>query len=269
MKGKVASSPPIEEMVEEATAVYQGRWNLLVSTTNWEKGRIIAEWRQALIDGGAKAAEFTDDAWSRRVGNVSSQHVGRLRRVHERFAAVRDTYPGLYWSHFQAALDWHDAEMWLEGALRSGWSIAEMREERWQALGAVESERPRAGEIVTADYDEDAPAVAEAQAPAARAEAPNQDAAESDDGDWHADGDEAELGIAFDPDAPVAHADRPEPFRPFADLPDLPDDLADACESFKLAIVRHKLAGWVEVARDDVLATLAALKALAMSEAQG
>lgn len=27
---------------------------------------------------------------------------------------------------------------------------------------------------------------------------------------------------------------------------DLPDDLAEACESMKLAIVRHKLAGWTE-----------------------
>ena len=50
-----------------------------------------------------RASEFSDDAWSRRVANVTPQHVGRLRRVFERFAAARGNYPGLYWSHFQAA----------------------------------------------------------------------------------------------------------------------------------------------------------------------
>ena len=36
----------------------------------------------------------------------------------------------------------------------------------------------------------------------------------------------------------------------------------DAFESFKLSILRHKLAGWVDVAADDVLAALSALKQL-------
>jgi hypothetical protein len=59
-----------------------------------------------------------------------------------------------------------------------------------------------------------------------------------------------------------------EPRRPFAHLADLPDDLSEAFEAFKLGIVRHKLAGWADVARDDVLAALDALRALTLSPAE-
>ena len=91
---------------------------------------------RALAQAHAAASEYTDDAWSRQVGNVTPQHTGRLRRVYQRFAGVREAYPGLYWSHFQAALDWDDAEMWLEGAVQNGWSIAQMQNERARTLGA-------------------------------------------------------------------------------------------------------------------------------------
>ena len=36
-------------LTKEASAEFLGRWSRLVSTTNWEKGHIINEWRQALI----------------------------------------------------------------------------------------------------------------------------------------------------------------------------------------------------------------------------
>ena len=36
------------------------------------------------------------------------------------------------------------------------------------------------------------------------------------------------------------------PVQPFAGLPELPDDLADAIEALKLAVLRHKTSGWVE-----------------------
>ncbi len=121
----------------EASTEYVGRWNRLVSTTNWEKGRIIHEWRAALRQSGAPPADSTDDAWSRQVGGVSPQHVGRLRRVFERFGAVFTQYGGLYWSHFHAALDWPDAEMYLEGAVQNGWSVPEMRNQRWEAMGGA------------------------------------------------------------------------------------------------------------------------------------
>src|SRR5215472_3659573 len=141
--------------VDETSAPFLGQWNRLVSTTNWEKGRIILEWRQALIAAEAPAADYSDEAWSTRVGNVTGQHVGRLRRVYERFDALRAELTALYWSHFQAALDWDDAEMWLEGAQQSGWSVAEMRRQRWQTLGAIEADRPREDDSTREPLDED------------------------------------------------------------------------------------------------------------------
>ncbi len=139
--------------IETASSEYLGRWNRLVSTTNWEKGRIVAEWREALIEAGAPAAAYTDEAWSRRVGSVTPQHTGRLRRVYQRFAAMREEYPGLYWSHFQAALDWDDAEMWLEGAVQNRWSISQMQGERSRTLGALVEEGVEATAV---EVDEDA-----------------------------------------------------------------------------------------------------------------
>ena len=55
------------------------------------------------------------------------------------------------------------------------------------------------------------------------------------------------------------------PVRPFENLPQLPDDIQEAVESFKLAILAHKMTGWDEVSCDDVMAALNALKQLAMA----
>jgi len=252
--------------VEETSAAYLTRWSRLVSTTNWEKGRIIFEWRSSLCEAGAPVQTYSDEAWSRRVGSVSSQHVGRLRRVYERFADQYEQYPGLYWSHFQAALDWDDAEMWLEGGAQSGWSVSQMRSQRWEALGAPPELKPRDEDIVTAEFDEDS----QGEAPPAGSIAPST--AEVRD---MAGGEESESDLAAESErddrVPVGaeHATAAPPLRPFEDLPPLPDDLADAVEAMKLAIVQHKLAGWVEISRDDVLRTLDALKQLAVSPREG
>ncbi|MDD4270995.1 MAG: hypothetical protein PHN77_22470, partial [Thermoguttaceae bacterium] len=145
------------EVLEQASAEFLGRWNRLVSTTNWEKGRIISAWRKAMIDSGAPPQAYSDEAWARRVGNVSGQHVGRLRRVYDRFGGGFESFPGLFWSHFQAALDWHDAEMWLEGAVQNSWSVAQMRNQRWEATGAADGEAPPDEEIAS-EFDEDSQA---------------------------------------------------------------------------------------------------------------
>ena len=68
-------------VLNTASEPFLGRWGLLVSQTNWEKGKIIAEWREALIAAGAAPHEYADEAWSRLVGQVTPQHVGRLRRT--------------------------------------------------------------------------------------------------------------------------------------------------------------------------------------------
>jgi len=258
-----AAVSPLSEEVVAKSEPFVGRWNRLVSTTNWEKGRIIHQWRDALVAESASPAEFADDAWAQLVGGVSGQHVGRLRRVYQRFAAVSEKFPGLFWSHFQAALDWSDAEMWLEGAVQSGWSVARMREQRWETLGRVESDRPRESDIVAEERDEDefpkevSGTYAEVQGP--RHEGP-------DFGD-----DESAAGTSRSLSPSDSGADReysPPPIelvQPFAALPDLPDDLAEAFESFKLALLRHKTENWQQVSLSDVLQVIDSLKALVLA----
>lgn len=257
--------------VEHASQPFVGRWNQLVSTTNWEKGRIITEWRDALHNTAAPATEYSDEAWARRVGGVTGQHVGRLRRVYQRFASVCEDYPGLYWSHFHAALDWDDAEMWLEGAVQSRWSVSQMRRQRWEAMGAVAEEPPQDGEIVVAEKDEDfEPALG--QEPIAQqvtgelAEVQGPSAAEGPEPDSSKD---AETTAESDGSASIYADERPEEtvkfVRPFENLGELPDDLAEAFEAFKLAILRHKADDWRQISREDVLAALDALKELAIA----
>jgi hypothetical protein len=251
-----------------ASSPFLGQWNRLISTTNWEKGRIIYEWREALFLSGAPPQAYADDAWSKRVGNVTGQHVGRLRRVWERYGQVRDTYPGLFWSHFQATLDWNDAEMWLEGAVQNGWSVAQMRDQRWQAMGAPEDKRPGAGEVVESELDEDAAwdqeakerelgVVDDVRDPGDR----DEDEAPYDSGE---DATESELSAG-----PAAEgAQRNTLVSPFADVKDLPEDLADAVESMKLAILRHKMTGWESISAEGVLDALDALKQLVTAPAE-
>ncbi len=247
---------------DQESQSFIGRWHQLVSTTNWEKGRIIYQWRTALEDAGAAAAEYSDDAWSQRVGGITGQHVGRLRRVYARFGQSYQEFQGLFWSHFQAALDWDDAEMWLEGALQSGWSVSQMRSQRWETLDDPDQQAPQDSDIVYAELDEDfepalnAPpatsgGVDEHQGP--RPEGP--DFGDEFDGEEQMAAGEVTGGV----DEPAAYV------QPFQDLAELPEDLNDAFESFKLAILHHKSDGWREIRCEDVLATLDSLKQLAVA----
>jgi len=257
-------------VVEETSTEYLGRWNRLVSTTNWEKGRIISEWRARLIDADAPVQSYSDEAWSRRAGNVSGQHVGRLRRVFERFGEVYDQYAGLYWSHFQAAVEWDDAEMYLEGAVASGWSVSQMRAQRWEALGAPAELKPRDEDVITAELDEDVPPEEPAAPAIGGSMSEVQDVGDGglrDDVPFDTEpGAEGAVDTAPPPDDETSAAD---PVRPFEELPSLPDDLADAVETLKLVIVQHKLAGWRDVPCGAILDTLDALKQLALSPTDG
>jgi hypothetical protein len=254
-------------VITEASTEYVGRWNRLISTTNWEKGRIISEWRAALQEADTPAGSCTDDAWSRQVGNVTPQHVGRLRRVFERFGDTHDQYPGLYWSHFQAALDWPDAEMYLEGAVQDGLSVAQMRELRWEAMGGQPETRPQEADVVASELDEDVSATDDAPLPATISES----ISEVHEADDFSEYDEAE-SEPFDGESeasePVAEAPATPLLRPFESLPPLPADLNEAFELMKLAILAHKVCGWTEIARDDVLSMLESLKQLALAPAE-
>lgn len=258
-------------VAEEVSTDYIGRWNRLISTTNWEKGRIIFEWRDALQKSDAPAASFTDEAWSQQVGGVTPQHVGRLRRVFERFGQTHDQYRGLYWSHFQAACEWPDAEMYLQGAVENGWSISQMRNQRWEALGGSPDLKPRDEDIIQNELDEDIDV---------RDESGSLPSTVSDSyGEVHDAGDlpsdEVEA-VPFDvddssgSDAMDSMADAPTatPVRPFESLPPLPTDLNEGFELMKLAILSHKMCGWVEITQDGVLSVLESLRQLALAPAE-
>jgi hypothetical protein len=253
------------ETIDQTSDTFLGQWKQLVSTTNWEKGRIIYDWRTALTEADAPAGQYSDEAWSQRVGNVTPQHVGRLRRVYERFAESRETYLGLYWSHFQAALDWDDAELWLEGAVQSDWSVAQMRKTRWEANGAVADQQPTETDNIVAEVDEDSEPIADVR----REVADDGGLATVRDLNESSQVDMCSTADAPSDDGSTHEEESPEPTReikrPFAELPSLPADITDAFESFKLCILRHRLAGWQEISLDDMLGTLDALKELAMA----
>lgn len=253
--------PAYAPVVEETSTEYLGHWNKLVSHTNWEKGRIICAWRTALAAADAPEHSFTDEAWSLRVGNVTPQHVGRLRRVYERFAGAEKQYPGLYWSHFQAAMDWIDAEMWLEGASQNGWSIADMRRQRCEALGAPDELKPREEDVVQAELDEDTFQGAESDTVAESFDEV-QDTRDGVDAPPF-DTDDQSMAQASVPDVETETPLQTD--RPFENLGRLPDDLHEAMDLFRLAILSHKVSGWTEVALDDVLSALEALKRLAIA----
>lgn len=255
----------------ELSSEFVVRWEKLISTTNWEKGKIIFDWREALIGSQADSSSYSDEAWSRRVGGVSSQHVGRLRRVYERFGSSFGTYKGLYWTHFLAALDWEDAEMWLEGATQSKWSISEMRRTRWEALGSDPKVEPKENDLRNNSDDEDFAPLTEVDNPIAENKDPydvEQSGPRYDEPDFgdeeNVAGDSAtssddELAPWEDSSSPAIAEESP-----FAKLPSLPVDVAEALEQFKLAIIRHRAMSWTEIAQADVVTTLDALKVFAL-----
>jgi hypothetical protein len=269
--GPDAASPIISESLVTASLPYVGQWNRLVSTTNWEKGRIIVAWREGLIAQGLAVSEYSDEAWSRLVNGVTGQHVGRLRRVFQRFGRVFASYEGLYWSHFQAAVDWQDAEMWLEGAVQNGWSVQAMREARWETLGKLEGQQPRAEDVIAADRDEDADA---GRGGASDREAitgeysevsgPRHEGPDFGDDPSGGSGDYS----SYDAAGGAAAAEPVELVRPFEDLPELPDDLAEAFDAMKLAILHHKTDGWQQVTPVNAIRALDALKALATAPSE-
>lgn len=282
--GKSKSDTAVAEL-ESSTALagndaagrFVGQWNRLVSTTNWEKGRIICEWREALIADGAAVTEYSDEAWSQLVGRVTSQHVGRLRRVFQRFGDAFDQYQGLFWSHFQASIDWEDAEMWLEGAIHNGWSVSQMRGQRWETVGKPGETMPTDDAEAAAGDDEDAPWLGEDESEmAAREGAVAGESAEvkSVEGtakrtQGESDGEEAESGShessssSYDDESPKGQ--KKERTRLSVEVGDLPDDIADAFEQFKLAIITQRRLEWAETTPESVIECLDALRQLTLA----
>ena len=246
-----------------------GKWNRLISTTNWEKGQIICEWREALIDSDAEVTEYSDEAWAQLVGGVTSQHVGRLRRVSSRFGDVSTQYDGLHWSHFQACLDWDDAEMWLEGSIQNGWSVSQMRGKRWETVGTTPEEQTAEVAQVAAEQQTEADAE-EAQAKSATEDPkPNDsDSLTSSTAELNDSEDASELpsgGVGASDESQTAEQVEKRT-RLSVDVESLPDDMAEAFESFKLAIIAHRRENWRDTTPESVVECLDSLKQLALAD---
>ena len=265
------------ELVHLTSEPFINQWETLVSQTNWQKGEIIHQWRAALINAGAPLQEYSDEAWAKHFnGTVSGQHVGRLRRVFQRFGDSYQEFDHLSWTHFQAAIDWSDAEMWLEGALQNKWSVSSMREQRWEAMGGAPSEKPDDKDVIYAELDEDIATLSLEEPPIKNDYAPG-------DGTIRGEYDEANAGpnYASGPDfgdgdsygIPANNTIEAAPremdtsiltaagegIRPFENLKELPSDLQNTLDEFKLAILRHKATGWQEVEAAQVTGHLYAL----------
>ncbi len=259
---------------------FVGRWNHLVSQTNWAKGGIIGQWRQSLIDSGAVVTDYSDEAWAGRVGGVTASHVGRLRRVFDRFGDQYETYPQLSWTHFLVAMEWDDAAMWLQGASDGRWSVSVMRRGRWEAGGGDPNEQPRDSDVMTTDVDEDyvQPSATRGDMPATTQpaqgggstktygdEPANVSAGRGSEGPDFGDEESLNQFSTSEPAAIQAEQDDASNgslVQPFAGLDALPDDLADAVEMLKLGIVRHKATGWEAVSPDTIRAYMTAFLVL-------
>lgn len=268
-------------LAEQIAVEYVGFWNRLVSRTNWEKGKVILTWRTKLIEAGLPRSIWSDESIAQRIGNVSSQHVGRLRRVFERFGdseryLEHPDYSRLYWSHFQAALDWEDADQWLKKASNESLSVAQMRIARWESLGAPADKMPKPEELVTAEFDEDVSPLNDSDA--------NNDSSVVDLGSSkrsESGGDEKPREeTADEPIAEPSYEATPEEkevwllkpkltgevLQKMNELPELPPALSEPVETIKRVVLELRLEGWSEEERDKAVVWLRALADLITSK---
>ncbi len=257
------TAEPTNQNIFQQSQPFVGQWNHLISTTNWDKGEIICKWREALRTSKAPSSSWTDEKWSQLVGGVTSQHVGRLRRTSERFGATYPDYKNLYWSHFYAALDWDDAEMWLEGAVQSQWSVSQMRRQRWETLGSIPEDKPDDNDIVVVEEDEEIQSLALSEKVRNNdreiIEGPRYEGPDFGDDEESSSGKRSkeELTDGSNKSKPASDG-----IRPFESFTDLPEDVSQAASQFKIAIINHRANDWTEISPNEMLGLLDALKQL-------
>jgi hypothetical protein len=170
--------------------------------------------------------------------------------------------------------------MWLEGAIHNGWSVSQMRGQRWETVGKPGEAMP-ADEEGAAGDDEDAPWLGEDESEmASREDALTGESAEvksvegtakkkKDESDDEEEGEEAESGSSesssssYDDESPKSH--KKERTRLNVEVGDLPDDIADAFEQFKLAIITQRRLEWAETTPESVIECLDALRELTLA----
>ena len=157
--------------------------------------------------------------------------------------------------------------------MQNGWSISHMRHERWETLGTLDGQQP-GDDVVSSELDEDfepGSDAASAGREVSRSMSDVQSGPREEGPDFGEEGPSvSDVGSGDHGPALGRTVDSPgeglvDYVRPFAELTDLPDDLSAAFEAFKLAILHHKLDNWQQISRDDVLASLEALKQLTVA----
>ncbi|MEM9409849.1 MAG: hypothetical protein AAGA30_01975 [Planctomycetota bacterium] len=252
--------------LENRSEPFLGKWSKLISTTNWEKGKIVVDWQASMAKSELPKSSYSDERWSQLVGGATPQHIGRLRRTFERYGHVYKEYEGLYWSHFFAALDWDDAEMWLEGAVQNSWSVSKMRNSRWETMGQRPEDRPQVEQIVVSELDEENQSMLDAANVSDRdreiIEGPIPEGPDFGDEETGGGSSKSNDVSHEELESSVAESTGPK-IRPFESFTDLPEDVSKAANSFKIAIIKHKAAEWDEISVDQLHGLLDALKALA------
>ena len=250
------------DSIAEPSQSFVGNWKSLISQTNWEKGQIIFQWRARLQESGVTTRLYSDPAWSRLVGEVTPQHVGRLRRTWEKFGKVFVDYEGLYWSHFFAALEWEDAEMWLEGAVQNQWSVSAMRYQRWETLGKLKDQEPDPAEIVTSSGDEGASEIAsttDSGETVYKDDLPTMQGPLREGPDFGDEDVETTDGLVAGQPQRESQGDKVDMELILADMP---DTMSLPFRQLRSAIMEARDNDWVSVQRIDVIAMLNDLKML-------
>jgi hypothetical protein len=147
-----------------------------------------------------------------------------------------------------------------------------MRGKRWETHGNAGD--PPADEAI-APFDEDAALLPDGEA-ASAAGGPTNSSTTSIDADADEEGEEAESDAdesdeesssssseSSDYESPASPAKSRS--RLNVEVGDLPDDIADAFEAFKLAIIAQRRLGWGETTPEAVIECLDALRALALA----
>lgn len=257
---------------DSQSQAFVGRWHRLSSETNWEKGRIIAQWRAALIASGVPANQYSDEAWASRVGHVTCQHIGRLRRVYDRFGESYGEYPKLYWTHFWAAIDWDDAELWLEGASRSRWSISKMCRMRAESMQLAEGQTIDSvvsNETTRIESETDDGFVSQVtqSAEIEDSQDPSKERYESSPLDEGPDFGDEEQGNGLEQASSASTNTEPDlssettaTKNPFEGLGNLPLDIVEAIDPLKLCILRYRANEWSGFSKSQMLDLIEALK---------
>lgn len=112
----MSESKPHDESEEQLVT----RAQEAVSLCRWVVGECASKWTQRYARGR------TDGDFAVLI-SLTGDQVYQRRRVWESFAALRDEFPLLKWSHFYAALNWEDSRDCLSWADETRSTVAEMR----------------------------------------------------------------------------------------------------------------------------------------------